>query len=46
MDWLVLFGMQQLAGFTFGSVPENLGKLLRDGTKEVSQDIVKYFSAI
>lgn len=34
MDWFVLFGAQQLAGFAFGAVLENLGKILGDLSKE------------
>jgi hypothetical protein len=43
MEWLVLFGAQQLAGFAFGAVLENLGKVLGDLTKEAGQDFVKDF---
>jgi hypothetical protein len=43
MDWLVLFGAQQLAGFAFGAVLENLSQSLGDLTKDAGEDIVKDF---
>ena len=43
MDWLIMFGAQQLAGFAFGAVLENLSQSLGDLTKDAGEDIVKDF---
>ena len=43
MEWLVLWGAKQLAGFAFGAVLENLGTVLGDLTKGAGEDFVKDF---
>lgn len=43
MEWLALWGMQQLAGFAFKPVLESIGKVLGDLTKEAGADFVKDF---
>lgn len=43
MEWLALWGAQQLAGFAFGAVLENLGTVLGDLTKGAGEDFVKDF---
>ncbi|WP_051469960.1 tetratricopeptide repeat protein [Fischerella sp. PCC 9605] len=43
MEWLVIWGVQQLAGFAFREILENVGNVLGDLTKEAGKDFVKDF---